>query len=171
MPRTGHPPLIAAEHYPLLVKLAHAQSYSSQAELGRALLAETGITAHPDTFAKALKLAGITRVMQRTKGGFQSPEPRKPYGYNETHRRQLPQQRYPSGLTDAEWALVADLFENPRWSWRASAPCLADAARCLLLCSTYGVLMTNAAARVSALGQCLQDLPPVECPGQIRANA
>ncbi len=38
-------------------------------------------------------------------------QPRNSYGYNETHRCQLPEQRYPSCLTDAKWALVADLFE------------------------------------------------------------
>lgn len=102
MPRTGRPPAIAAEHYPLLVKLAHAPPYSSQAELADVFRAETSISAHPDTFAKALKQAGITRVKQRAKGSFQAPEPRKSYGYNETHRRQLPEQRYPSCLTDAE---------------------------------------------------------------------
>ncbi|EGH19444.1 ISPsy19, transposase, partial [Pseudomonas savastanoi pv. glycinea str. race 4] len=32
---------------------------------------QTFITAHPDTFAKALKMAGITRVKQRAKGSFQ----------------------------------------------------------------------------------------------------
>ena len=53
MLRVGRPPSIAAEQYP----------------------AETGINAHPDTFARALKLARITRVKQRAKGGFQSPEP------------------------------------------------------------------------------------------------
>ncbi|MNR33004.1 hypothetical protein D3C85_1506430 [compost metagenome] len=63
MPRSGRPPAFAAELYPVLVKLAHAHSYSSQAELARAFLAETGITAHPDTFAKALKLAGITGLL------------------------------------------------------------------------------------------------------------
>lgn len=42
--------------YPLLARLAHAQPYSSQAELAQAFHAETGITAHPDTFAKALSL-------------------------------------------------------------------------------------------------------------------
>lgn len=112
MPRTGRPPAIAAEQYPMLVKLAQAHPFSSQAELADAFHAETGITAHPDTFAKALKLAGITRIKHRAKGSFVSPEPRKSYGYNETHRRQLPEQRYPSCLTDAEWALVADLFET-----------------------------------------------------------
>lgn len=111
MPRTGRPPAIAAEQYPLLVKLAHAHPFFSQAELAHAFRAAKGITAHPDTFALALKLAGITRVKQRAKGRFVSAEPRKSYGYNETHGRQLPEQRYPSCLTDAEWALIADLFE------------------------------------------------------------
>lgn len=73
MPRTGRPPAIAAEQYPVLVKLAHAHPFSSQAELADAFHAETGITAHPDTFAKALKLAGITRIKQRAKGSFVSP--------------------------------------------------------------------------------------------------
>lgn len=82
MPKTGRPPAIASEHYPLLTKLAHAQPYSSQAELAQAFHAETCITAHPDTFAKALKLAGIVRVKERAKGSFQPPEPRKSYGYN-----------------------------------------------------------------------------------------
>ncbi|MCV5856574.1 IS5/IS1182 family transposase, partial [Escherichia coli] len=77
MPKTGRPRSIAAEHYLVLVKLAHAQPYSSQAELALVFFAETGITAHPDTFAKALKMAGITRVKQRAKGSFQSPEPNK----------------------------------------------------------------------------------------------
>jgi len=67
MPKTGRPPAIAAEHYPLLTQLVHAQPYSSQAELAQAFHAETGITAHPDTFAKALKLAGIVRVKERVK--------------------------------------------------------------------------------------------------------
>ncbi|MCY1258342.1 hypothetical protein D9M69_101570 [compost metagenome] len=111
MPRTGRPPAIAAEQYPLLVKLAHAHPFSSQAELARAFHTETGITAYPDTFVKAFKLAGTARVKQRAKGIFQSPEPRKSYGYNETHRRQRPEKRYPICLTDAEWALVADPFE------------------------------------------------------------
>jgi transposase len=112
MPRTGRPPAIAAENYPLLVKLAHPHSYSSQAELADVFRAETSISAHPDTFAKALEQAGITRVKQRAKGSVQPPEPRKSYGSNETHRRQLPEQCYPSCLTDADCALVADLVET-----------------------------------------------------------
>ncbi|EGH19359.1 ISPsy19, transposase, partial [Pseudomonas savastanoi pv. glycinea str. race 4] len=35
------------------------QPYSSQAELALVFFAETGITAHPDTFAKALKIVGM----------------------------------------------------------------------------------------------------------------
>lgn len=33
------------------------------------------------------------------------------YGYGERHRQTPPEQTYPSSLTDAEWALVKDLFE------------------------------------------------------------
>jgi hypothetical protein len=55
MTRTGRPPVIAAEQYPVLVKLAHAHPFSSQAELADAFHAATGIIAHADTFAKALK--------------------------------------------------------------------------------------------------------------------
>ena len=67
MPKTGRPPVIAAQHYPLPTRLAHAHPYSSQAELAQAFHAETGITAHPDTFAKALKLAGIVRARSEPK--------------------------------------------------------------------------------------------------------
>ena len=35
------------------------------------------------------------------------------YGYRDEHRRQEPEQRYPSCLTQTEWELVADLFEQP----------------------------------------------------------
>jgi transposase len=35
------------------------------------------------------------------------------YGDTARHRAQAPEQRYPSSLTDAEWARVADLFEAP----------------------------------------------------------
>jgi hypothetical protein len=44
MPKTGRPSGIAAEHHPLLTQLAHAEPYSSQAELARAFHSETGIT-------------------------------------------------------------------------------------------------------------------------------
>jgi len=43
----------------------------------QAVHAETGITVHPDMFAKALKLAQIFRVKGRAKGSFQTPELRK----------------------------------------------------------------------------------------------
>ena len=43
-----------------------------------------------------------------------APEkPPRRYGSTEVHRRRTAEQNYPSSLTDAEWALVADLF-SPR---------------------------------------------------------
>ncbi len=112
MARTGRPPRIAPEHYPLLVELAQANSLSTQAELMDLFLMKTGISTHPATFATALKLAGIVHIKPRIKSVFELSDKRTTYGYNDTHRRQLPEQRYPSCLTDTEWALVADLFER-----------------------------------------------------------
>ena len=94
-------------------------------------------------FAKALKLAEITGIKQRAKGSFVSSEPRNSYGYNETRRRQLPEQRYPSCLTDAEWARVTDLFEIQ--GRRGVLPHHSrDAAR-TLLCNALQALMAHAA--------------------------
>lgn len=42
----------------------------------------------------------------------QGPAQKPRYGYLERHRQQGDATRYPSCLTDAEWALVGDLFEN-----------------------------------------------------------
>lgn len=112
MAKTGRPPRITSEHYPLLVELARANPLSTQAELSGLFLAKTGISTHAATFATALKLAGIVRIKPKVKRVFEPPAKRTEYGYNDSHRRQLPEQRYPSCLTDGEWNLVADLFER-----------------------------------------------------------
>lgn len=118
--------------------------YSSQAEPANVLRAETGISAHPDTFAKALKQTGITRVKQRAKGSFQAPEPRKSYGYNETHRRQLPEQRYPSCLTDAEVVTVGRETPVSRAISSRVSPCAASRTMRVLRPSRWGMAAANA---------------------------
>jgi transposase len=113
MARTGRPCAITQEHDPLLVELAQANPQSTLVELATRFQARTGLHVHPMTFAKALKRAGVVRVKpQRGIPTPSSPARRAPYGYTEAHRQQRPGPYYPSGLTDAEWALVADLFEH-----------------------------------------------------------
>lgn len=78
----------------------------------------TGISLYIGTLRKALKEAGITRHKgapdeSADHHGDPPSEAEHParYGYQDRHRQQAPEQRYPSCLTDAEWDLVADIFD------------------------------------------------------------
>ena len=68
------------------------------------------------TVLKALRQAGVKRERGAVVVKRRSPAEeaaRQRYGYTEEHRRQEPDQLYPSCLTQTEWELVADLFEQP----------------------------------------------------------
>jgi hypothetical protein len=66
------------------------------------------------TLHRAIKRAGIDRV--RTRATRAAPQPRR-YEYIEVHRAPLSvADQYARSLTDAEWALAADLFELPKGS-------------------------------------------------------
>ncbi len=112
MPR-GRPPKISEEHRAVLVSLVEADPTATMEELQSALARRVGVEAHVATIAKSLKEAGV----KRSSGGsgvrveVAAPSAAR-YGYTEAHRRQEPEQTYPSCLTDAEWALVGDLFDN-----------------------------------------------------------
>ena len=113
MGKRGRPCKIADEQRSALVAIVEANPTATLAEIQGELTRQTGIEAHGQTIQKALKEAGI----QRQVGGdglcvevTGSEAPR--YGYTDAHRRLEPEQTYPSCLTDAEWALVEDLFDN-----------------------------------------------------------
>jgi transposase len=82
-------------------------------ELQRELKRRTRVEVHVQTIHKALAFCGIERA--RASGAVRvvrtDPDVRR-YGYTEAHRRLQPEQTYPSCLTDAEWALVEDLFDH-----------------------------------------------------------
>jgi len=81
-------------------------------ELAKAFQTRTGLQVHGATLSKALKTAGIVRAKPSVRPAATSdnPAPRR-YGYQARHRPAESDERYPSSLTDAEWALVKDLFE------------------------------------------------------------
>jgi len=113
MGKRGRPCRISDEQRSALVAIVEANPTATLAEIRRELERQTGIEAHGQTIQKALKEAGI----QRQVGGdglcvevAGSEAPR--YGYTDAHRRLEPEQTYPSCLTDAEWALVEDLFDS-----------------------------------------------------------
>lgn len=115
MPQTGRPKKIGPEHHPLLREIVTAKPLASISEIGAALTRRTGIQVHRNTLAEALAEAGIKRTHEpRTTAEKQAEvqaDHSSRYGYTPAHRALASSNRYPSSLTDAEWALVADLFE------------------------------------------------------------
>lgn len=126
MPRTGRPPKISLAQREVLVQLTADNPTITLRELQAALQRETGLEAHEATISKSLREAGIKRIKPSSGVRVEAaPASKKRYGYTEAHRRQEPEQRYPSCLTDAEWALVEELFDSgggrgtpPRYSRR-----------------------------------------------------
>lgn len=127
----GRPKKVQPDHLPVLREIVTDKPLATLTELRDAFAARTGISLDIGTLRKALKEAGITRHKgaphESADHGDPTPEAEPParYGYEERHRQQAPEQRYPSCLTDAEWELVADIFESdgdrgtpPRYSRR-----------------------------------------------------
>jgi putative transposase len=74
----------------------------------------TGVAVCTITMHRAIKRAGLQRV--KTRQARAPSQPRR-YGYTQAHRSApSASQQYASSLTDAEWALAADLFESPEGS-------------------------------------------------------
>jgi transposase len=113
MSKTGRPPKISPQHRELLVRLTQANPTATLRELQAALERETGVRAHEVTISKSLREAGVRRSTDSPEVRVQSAKPaKKRYGYTEAHRRHAPEQTYPSCLSDAEWALVGDIFDT-----------------------------------------------------------
>ncbi len=113
MAKQGRPPKLSAEDIATLKAIVEADPTATIDEVRHELARRTGTRAHGKTIEKALSAAGI----ERRPGGAgvrveTAPETDARYGYTEAHRDQQPEQTYPSCLTDAEWQLVADLFEQ-----------------------------------------------------------
>lgn len=113
--KPGRPKKIGPEHHAMLREIVTAKPLASIGEIGTAFAQRTGIRVHPDTLNDALTEAGITRVHPRAERAQQAGEAareRPRYGYTQAHRERGASQRYASSLTDAEWALVADIFDT-----------------------------------------------------------
>ena len=113
MAKLGRPPRLSEAQRAILVKRVEAQPLATMDELRHALEVATGIRVHGQTLEKYLRQAGIERRRDGSHVSIETTRDSKArYGYTEAHRRLEPAQRYPSSLTDAEWALVEDIFEN-----------------------------------------------------------
>lgn len=91
-----------------------ARRGATMQELCADLARRTGLEVCTVTLHRAIKRAGLKRMTTRAKRA--APQARR-YGYTAAHRvGALHAERYASSLTDAEWALAADLFELPEGS-------------------------------------------------------
>lgn len=127
MAKRGRPFKVQQEHLGVLREVVTDRPLATLDEVGRELARRTGIELHANTLRGALQEAGVERRRGETGVQITKAEAKPPrYGYTDAHRRHEPEQTYPSCLTDTEWALVKDLFDNdggrgkpPRYSRRA----------------------------------------------------
>lgn len=111
----GRRPLLNDEHVEVLRTIATEQPRSSLGEVTRELGRRTGMNVCTVTVRKALRQAGIERVKPLRKPTQRAlAQGGKPLrvGYTDAHRREDGPSGMNTDLTEAEWALVADLFER-----------------------------------------------------------
>jgi putative transposase len=100
----------------LLRELVREMRGATLIELCEQVRKRTGISVSTVTMHATLRRAGLQRVKARQPA--QAVAERKRYGYTDQHRARgaAGDENYASCLTDAEWALAADLFELPKGS-------------------------------------------------------
>ena len=113
MAKRGRPVKIGADQQALLVEIVGSNPTATLREIQQELEHLSGVKAHEQTIQKALREAGFERKASTSSVKVEVSKPTAPrYGYTDAHRRVTAEQTYPSCLTDAEWALVENLFDN-----------------------------------------------------------
>lgn len=110
MAKGGRPQAISDEHLADVRAVAAARRGATVQELCDEFSRRTGITVCTVTMHRALIRAGLKRTATRQERA--APQAER-FGYTQAHRKPSQADRYASCLTDAEWALAADLFEQP----------------------------------------------------------
>lgn len=122
--KRGRPALFDAEALKALERIAQANPSATWDELRRLVAEQTGIEASRLTLAKRLSELGFERVIPRRPTTAPpketatvplentAPAEQARYGYEERHREIAAEALYPHGMSDAEWELVRDIFED-----------------------------------------------------------
>lgn len=114
-PGRGRPPKLSAVQVAALRAFTLEHPDLTVGELIRQFDEHAGVSLSRSAMLKYLKKAGLTRTRgARGEGDAASAgsTSTSPVNYTEQHRDEGGEQRYPHGLTDAEWELVSDLFEQ-----------------------------------------------------------
>lgn len=115
-PKPGRKPLLTADHVQTLLAIVQEMPRTSLEEVTRELHRRSGMKVNPVTVRKALREAGVIRMKpQRRSPAHRAEQGRGAglrIGYTDMHRRADGPSGLNTDLTDAEWALVSDLFER-----------------------------------------------------------
>lgn len=113
MGKAGRRPAIPEDRLDVVRSVVGDRRGATVQELCDEYERRTGVKVCTVTLRRALIRAGLSRTQTReVRAAVQT----RRYGYTDAHRAGSSAERYASCLTDAEWALVADLFELPEGS-------------------------------------------------------
>ncbi|MDS4076089.1 MAG: transposase [Candidatus Accumulibacter sp.] len=163
-----------AEHIATLRLITQEHPHASLDTVARELFRRAGMKVSTVTIRKTLRHAGIERLkpIRRadSRAAVQDTAPKR-YSYTAMHRGVDGASGMNIDLTDAEWALVADLFE--RDGQRGAPPRFE---RRLMVNACCYVLRTGCSWRLAAqnlpvLASHLQSLPPLDSGRCVRDDA
>jgi len=107
----GRPPALKPEHIAVLHDIVKQRAQASLKAIADELYHRCGLPACDAIVRRALRAQGIVRLKPVRRAYVKRAEGAKRYGYTAAHRRE-DISPYSTNLTDAEWELVADLFER-----------------------------------------------------------
>lgn len=108
----GRPPALQPEHIASLHDIVTERAQASLQEIADELHHRCGVHVCTATIRRALRAHGIVRLEPIRRVFTTAAKGPKRYGYTAEHwREDVP--TYSTNLTDAEWELVAYLFERP----------------------------------------------------------
>lgn len=113
MAKRGRPAKLDAHHREVLSAIVGANPTATLEEISQEFVRRTGMKVSRHTLMKALEEAGWERSRDGSAVRVEVAEASEQRdGYTDAHRRQDAEQTYTSCLTDAQWALVEDLFDQ-----------------------------------------------------------
>ncbi len=111
--RGGRPRALKEEHVLALREIVAEHPQATLEAVSQILAERCGVKVCIPTVRRKLREMGIVRVKPVRRAAVDVPTVKpKRYGYTPAHRREAADRDYSCCLTDAEWALVADLFEH-----------------------------------------------------------
>ena len=107
----GRQPALKPEHIAALHDIVAERAQASLQEIADDLYHRCGVRVCEATVRHALRAQGVVRLKPTRRVYATASKGTNRYGYTAAHRRDdVP--AYSTNLTDAEWELVADLFER-----------------------------------------------------------